>query len=153
MNLFGVGPLELGLILVVLVIFVGPERLPRMAADLARTIRELRKYTSSFAAEFNEVIKEFEQETAPERSEWKEISEGLGSLASGVTTELQGLKDAAAPEGPPALLAPQAATNGASNGTSAEPSANGASNGPGAPKSDTEPAETPKSEVPPAAQL
>ena len=70
MNVFGVGPLELIVILVVMLIFVGPERLPRMAADLARTIREIRKYTASFAAEFNDVIKEFEKETEAERTEW-----------------------------------------------------------------------------------
>ena len=58
MNFLGVGPAELLVILVVALIFVGPERLPRLAADIARTIRELRKYTSSIAAEFTEVIED-----------------------------------------------------------------------------------------------
>ena len=77
MNFFGVGPAELIVILVVALVFVGPERLPRLAADLARTIREIRKYTGSLAAEFNEVIQDFEKETADDRSQWKEIGEGL----------------------------------------------------------------------------
>ena len=77
MNFLGVGPAELIVILVVALIFVGPERLPRLAADIARTIRELRKYTSSIAAEFTEVIEDIERETKDDRSQWKEIGEGL----------------------------------------------------------------------------
>jgi len=90
MNVFGVGPLELLVILAVALIFVGPERLPRLAADLARTIRDIRRYTASFAAEFNEVIQEFERETEAERAEWKEIGEGLSSAGAGVQQQLEG---------------------------------------------------------------
>lgn len=89
MNVFGVGPAELIVILVVALIFVGPDRLPKLAADIARTIRELRKYTTSFANEFNEVIKEIEQDTEPARAEWKEIGEGLSEAAKPVSDELQ----------------------------------------------------------------
>jgi sec-independent protein translocase protein TatB len=75
-------------ILVVALIFVGPERLPRFAADLARLIRDVRRYTGGLASEFNEVIKELEQETAPDRAEWKEIGEGLSEATKGVASEL-----------------------------------------------------------------
>ena len=40
MNFLGVGPLELIVMLIVALVFVGPERLPKLAADIARTIRE-----------------------------------------------------------------------------------------------------------------
>ena len=104
MNFFGVGPAELIVILVVALVFVGPERLPKLAADLARTIREIRKYTGSLAAEFNEVIQEFEKDTAGEKSTWKEIETGITGAAKSVTdavrdvrAEVQGAKtDAAA---------------------------------------------------------
>ena len=104
MNFFGVGPAELIVILVVALVFVGPERLPKLAADLARTIREIRKYTGSLAAEFNEVIQEFEKDTAAEKSTWKEIETGITGAAKSVTdavrdvrAEVQGAKtDAAA---------------------------------------------------------
>jgi Tat protein translocase TatB subunit len=88
MNVFGVGPAEMIVILLVALIFVGPERLPRLAADLARTIRDIRKYTSGLASEFNDVIKELEQETAADRAEWKEIGEGLTEATKGVASEL-----------------------------------------------------------------
>lgn len=124
MNVFGVGPMEMLVILIVALIFVGPERLPRFAADIARLIRDVRKYTGGLASEFNQVIKELEDETAPERAEWKEIGEGLSDATSSISSELNAAQtDAAtaldaAPE-PPAS-APKTAANGASpNGASA----------------------------------
>jgi Sec-independent protein translocase protein TatA len=78
MNMFGVGPLELAVILIVALVFVGPDRLPRLAADLARTIREIRKYTGSLAAEFNEVVKDVGRETAGEKTLCKDVTEGIG---------------------------------------------------------------------------
>ncbi len=93
MNVLGVGPLELVVILIVALVFVGPERLPRLAADLARTIREIRKYTGSLAAEFTEIIEDFDKETEGDRSEWKQIGEGLTGATKSVTDALRGVKD------------------------------------------------------------
>jgi sec-independent protein translocase protein TatB len=128
MNVFGVGPAELILILVVALIFVGPERLPRLAADVARTIRDIRKYTASFAAEFNDVIKEFEKETESERAEWKEIGEGLSSATKDLSAEVASADTAVKGNTPGALK-------------QLPPTANGASNGASAPKPDPEPVE------------
>ena len=106
MNVLGVGPAELIVILVVALVFVGPERLPRLAADIARTIREIRKYTGSLAAEFNEVIQDFEKDTEGERGAWKEIETGIAGATKSVTeavrdvrTEMRGGSADAAPVG------------------------------------------------------
>ena len=48
-------------------------------------IREVRKYTSALADEFNEVVKDFEKDTAGERSSWKEIGDGISGAAKSVT--------------------------------------------------------------------
>lgn len=85
MEFLGVGPAELIVILVVALVFVGPERLPKLAADIARAIREIRKYTGSLAAEFNEVIQDFEKDTHGEKTAWKEIGEGLTGAAKSIT--------------------------------------------------------------------
>lgn len=111
MNVFGVGPLELIVILIVALVFVGPERLPRLAADLARTIREIRKYTGALQAEFTEYVKEVEKETEGERSEWKQIGEGIGAATQSVTDALRSARtgidgDAAAPAAAPAATTP-----------------------------------------------
>jgi sec-independent protein translocase protein TatB len=110
MNVFGVGPAELIVILVVALIFVGPERLPRLAADIARTIRDIRRYTGSIAAEFSEVLEEFDRETADDRSQWKEIGQGLTDATKSVTEALRGAQADAA--GAPAAPAQSASTNG-----------------------------------------
>jgi sec-independent protein translocase protein TatB len=122
MNVFGVGPLELIVILAVALIFVGPERLPRLAADLARTIRDIRKYTASLAAEFNDVVKEIEQETQADVAEWKEIGEGLAGATKSVSDELKGAQADAAG----ALTTPPEATRDpVSSFTPPPPSSNG----------------------------
>jgi sec-independent protein translocase protein TatB len=115
MNFLGVGPAELLVILVVALIFVGPERLPRLAADIARTIRELRKYTSSIAAEFTEVIEDIERETKDDRSQWKEIGEGLTDATKSVATALRDARADA--EGKPTAGA-ATGVNGANAGAS-----------------------------------
>ena len=146
MNFMGVGPAEVIVILVIALVVVGPERLPRLAADIARTIRELRKYTSSITAEFTDVIKDFEKDTEGERSQWKEIGEGLTSATRSVTDALRAARadaePSAAPSSPPPMPAlPEPAASAPASGTwqdipepglpAAEPSTNGASAPPG----------------------
>jgi sec-independent protein translocase protein TatB len=90
MNFIGVGPAELVVILVVALIFVGPQRLPRLAADLARVIREIRRYTGQVAAEFSEVIDDIQRETESDRAQWKEIGQGLDDASRAVNQEVAG---------------------------------------------------------------
>ncbi|MEX0750270.1 MAG: twin-arginine translocase TatA/TatE family subunit [Dehalococcoidia bacterium] len=110
MNFVGIGPQELIVILVVALIFVGPQRLPKLAADLARMIREIRRYTGGIAAEFNEAIKDFEKDTEPERTQWKEIGQGLGDATRAADEVAQGVQADAAGAPKPA----ESSANGAS---------------------------------------
>lgn len=144
MEFMGVGPAEVIVILVVALVVVGPERLPRLAADIARTIRELRKYTSSITSEFTEVIRDFEKETEGDRSQWKDIGEGLTSATRSVTDALRAARSDAepaaaspTPSSVPALPEPTAATPASGTwkdipepGLHSEPSTNGASASP-----------------------
>jgi len=50
--MFGVGPEELVLVLIVALLVLGPERLPRMARDVGRVVGELRRTSDEFRAEF-----------------------------------------------------------------------------------------------------
>jgi sec-independent protein translocase protein TatB len=128
MNFVGIGPQELVVILVIALIFVGPQRLPKLAADLARMIREIRQYTGGIAAEFGEAIKEFEKDTEPERTKWKEIGQGLGDASKAATDVAKGVSDDAKglPAPPPPL---GESTNGASNGATPATSAGTPANG------------------------
>jgi sec-independent protein translocase protein TatB len=65
MNFFGVGPLEIMLIMAVAVIVLGPERLPEAAVQLARAVRHLRGYatsaTQTMRTELEDLTREYEQ--------------------------------------------------------------------------------------------
>jgi sec-independent protein translocase protein TatB len=82
MNFFGIGPLEIGLVVVIAVVVLGPERFPELAVQIARAIKYLRGYaneaTSDLRAEFQELTKEYEEMR-------KELAEVRSSVASGAT--------------------------------------------------------------------
>lgn len=89
MQFFGVGILELILILIITMIVVGPERLPQVAAELARWIRRARTYANYVAKDFNEVIADLEKEVGASREDWQEIASLLNRQTSSITQELQ----------------------------------------------------------------
>jgi sec-independent protein translocase protein TatB len=64
MNVFGIGALEIGLIIIIAVIVIGPERFPEAAVQVARALKFLRGYandaTSELRKEFAELTKEYE---------------------------------------------------------------------------------------------
>ena len=74
MQMFGVGVLEMLLILVLIVIVVGPDKMPQLAADLGRWIRQTRAYARHLLGDFNEVVRELEQEANVSREDWQEIA-------------------------------------------------------------------------------
>jgi Tat protein translocase TatB subunit len=50
--MFGIGPEELMLVLIVALLVLGPERLPRVARDVGRIVGELRRTSDEFREEF-----------------------------------------------------------------------------------------------------
>ena len=74
MQMFGVGVFELLVILIIAAIVVGPDKLPQVAADLAKWIRQTRAYARHLLGDFNEVIAELEKEAGASREDWKEIA-------------------------------------------------------------------------------
>ena len=89
MDLFGIGLPELVVILALILIVVGPARLPEMAAQLARFIRAARKLSSQVTSEFNTTMSELEQEYDEMKGEWKEVGQGLDETSRAVTDELE----------------------------------------------------------------
>src|SRR5215218_796613 len=88
MQMFGVGPLELLVVLVLAVIVIGPDRMPAFAADLARWIRRGRAYATHLTRDFNEVIGELEKEAGTSREDWKEIASVVGLHTNALASEL-----------------------------------------------------------------
>src|SRR3970040_2169855 len=65
MDFLGIGLPEIILVLIIAAIVVGPKRLPEVAVQLARVIRQLRGYatdvTSQMRSELDELTREYEQ--------------------------------------------------------------------------------------------
>ena len=63
MNFFDIGILEIIVILVVILLVVGPEKMPGYARKLGQFIRNFRKITSNLTAEFTKAV-DLEDEAA-----------------------------------------------------------------------------------------
>ena len=71
MNFLGMGPMELMLILVLALIVFGPGKLPEVAGQVGKAVRDMRRATTELSGEFNraislEVEEKKRQETAAE---------------------------------------------------------------------------------------
>ena len=88
MQMFGVGILEIMVILVLAVLVVGPERLPQVSAELAQWIRRGRAYARHLTSDFKEVVSELEEEVGASKEDWKEIASVVSTQTKEVTQEL-----------------------------------------------------------------
>jgi len=90
MEFLGVGLPELLVILLITLIVVGPQRLPEMAAQIARAMREFRRYTSSLSREVTEALEDLEKEYKAVKGEWKEVSEAVRKDVKAMEAEVSG---------------------------------------------------------------
>ena len=93
MEFLGVGLPELLVILVIMLIVVGPQRLPEMAAQMARAIREFRRYTANLSRDVTEALEDIEKEYKDARDEWKEVGEAVRQDMKAIDSEMRGAAD------------------------------------------------------------
>ncbi len=95
MNLFGIGPGELLLILILAFIIFGPRQLPEIGRTLGKTMRELRKVSDELTGQFRE-----ELEAASEDLETikKAATEELEAVTQAMSGELESATQEAAGE-------------------------------------------------------
>ena len=65
--MFGIGPMELLVIAIVAIVFVGPQRLPEMMRKFGRMFVQVRRQTQDIRNSFNDVIRDAEREFELER--------------------------------------------------------------------------------------
>ncbi len=127
MQMFGIGILELLVILMLTVIVVGPDRMPQVAADMARWIRQGRAYAKHLMGDFNEVVSELQKEANVSQEDWQEITNVIKRNTSELGKELtRAAKDAEeagdlalAKAKDPAATAPNGNRANGSNGAAA----------------------------------
>ncbi len=56
MNLFGIGPFELVLVIILALIFIGPEELPKAARALGKAFYEIQHMTEPYREEFQRAM-------------------------------------------------------------------------------------------------
>jgi Tat protein translocase TatB subunit len=61
--MFGIGPSELVIILVIALLVLGPKRLPELAAGLGKGLAEFRRATSDINAELDEARRSLEEQS------------------------------------------------------------------------------------------
>jgi len=88
MNFFGVGPLELALVAIIAVIILGPERIPEVAVQIARAVRQLRSYATSATSQMRKELDELTREYEEVRKELKEFRESVGKDVSSVADQI-----------------------------------------------------------------
>jgi len=74
MNFLGIGPLELVLILVLALIFLGPEELPNVARTLGKILRDLQALS-------NEVSTQVQKELGPELEQLERTTRSVRQVA------------------------------------------------------------------------
>ncbi len=127
MEFFGVGLPELVLILVLTLIVVGPQRLPEVAAQLGRAIREFRRYSSGVSKELLDAVADLEREYKELKGELRSVSgemlqraESLGRDLTDVSEEVRKKLKIEEPQAkPPARSQPS--DNGATADSAAPP--------------------------------
>ncbi|HEY7062590.1 MAG TPA: Sec-independent protein translocase protein TatB [Chloroflexota bacterium] len=67
MEIFGIGLPELMLIMVLALVVIGPERLPEVAAQVGKTVAELKRQANQLTAEFQQSLESAAQERKDQR--------------------------------------------------------------------------------------
>lgn len=88
MTFFGMGPFEILVILVIALMVFGPDRLPQVARQVGKMVRDFRRMTADLTAEFNAVTQEF----SAEFDELKAVTQELQAELRGVQQELAGVQ-------------------------------------------------------------
>lgn len=86
MGLFGIGTPDIMIILILAIIIFGPDKIPTMAAQVGKTIRDFRRYTS-------ELTKEFDDATGDLRKEFHNIAGDLRGELEATQADLRSQLD------------------------------------------------------------
>ncbi len=75
MELFGVGLPEIGIVLLIALVIVGPQRFPEVARQVARWINTARSFSDSVMADLRSAVDELEQEVTAQNDGVNPIKE------------------------------------------------------------------------------
>ncbi len=88
--MFGIGYQEAFVILVIALVVFGPHRLPELAAQAGRWMREFKKITGDLTGEFEKTIAEVDDIKRTVQREMKGVMDEVEGVAGGVKKDLAG---------------------------------------------------------------
>src|SRR5512137_1215874 len=83
MEVFGIGPLEIALVILVAFIVLGPDRIPGTMRQLGKWTRQVRETVNNITRDYNTEIRELTGEITALQEEIRSIQRDLGSIATG----------------------------------------------------------------------
>ena len=86
MEVFGIGPLEIALIVLIAFIVLGPDRIPGTMRQLGKWTRQMRETINNISRDYNTEIRELTGEITALQDEIRSIQRDLGSIATGFMT-------------------------------------------------------------------
>jgi TatA/E family protein of Tat protein translocase len=119
MNLFGMGPMEIAVILIVALVIFGPGKLPEIGGQVGRAVRDFRRATRDLTAEFQDSIDDVQSTIGEMKATVTDVRNETAALAATIPASLDISQPAAGAAG-----SQVAATNGAAAAVAtAEPAA------------------------------
>src|SRR3982074_2314078 len=124
MNILGMGPRELVLIVVLALIVFGPAKLPEIMGQIGKAVNDFRRATSDLSDEFNKTIQAELQETkdvvAEAKTAMTDAKSAVSDMHTSVNSAVTGLP------APVRVAEPgEVTTTPTPNGVSGEPTPNG----------------------------
>jgi sec-independent protein translocase protein TatB len=86
MEVFGIGPLEIVLVVLIAFIVLGPDRIPGTMRQLGKWTRQLRETINNISRDYNTEIREITGEITALQDEIRSIQRDLGGIATGFMT-------------------------------------------------------------------
>ena len=86
MEVFGIGPLEIALVVLIAFIVLGPERIPEVMRQLGKWTRQLREFTNNITRDYGSDIQQLTGEITALQEEFRSIQREISQVATGFMT-------------------------------------------------------------------
>jgi sec-independent protein translocase protein TatB len=88
MSFFGMGPMEIAVIMVVALIIFGPDKLPQIGAQVGRAVKDFRSATRDLTAEFQDSIDDVQATIGEMKATVTDVRNETAALAASIPASL-----------------------------------------------------------------
>lgn len=88
MNLFGMGPMEIAVIMIVALVIFGPGKLPEIGGQVGRAVKDFRRATRDLTAEFQDSIDDVQSTIGEMKATVTDVRNETAALAATIPATL-----------------------------------------------------------------